>query len=89
MEKAKGNRTQGVLKRISGPVVTAVGLDAHMYDVVKVGNEALMGEVIKIQGENIIIQVYEDTAGIRPGVQADNLFGPTGQSFLDGRSIWG
>ena len=72
MEKAKGNRTQGVLKRISGPVVTAVGLDAHMYDVVKVGNEALMGEVIKIQGENIIIQVYEDTAGIRPGEPVEN-----------------
>jgi len=72
MEKAKENRTQGVLKRISGPVVTAVGLDAHMYDVVKVGNEELMGEVIKIQGENIIIQVYEDTAGIRPGEPVEN-----------------
>ncbi|KDE56093.1 ATP synthase subunit A [Methanoculleus sp. MH98A] len=72
MEKGKENRTQGVLKRISGPVVTAVGLDAHMYDVVKVGNEELMGEVIKIQGENIIIQVYEDTAGIRPGEPVGN-----------------
>jgi len=72
MDKAKENRTQGVLKRISGPVVTAVGLDAHMYDVVKVGNEELMGEVIKIQGENIIIQVYEDTAGIRPGEPVEN-----------------
>ncbi|MDV2481273.1 ATP synthase subunit A [Methanoculleus sp. Wushi-C6] len=72
MEKGKENRTQGVLKRISGPVVTAVGLDAHMYDVVKVGTEELMGEVIKIQGENIIIQVYEDTAGIRPGEPVSN-----------------
>ncbi|MDK2917154.1 MAG: V/A-type H+/Na+-transporting ATPase subunit, partial [Euryarchaeota archaeon] len=53
-------------------VVTAVGLDAHMYDVVKVGNEELMGEVIKIQGENVIIQVYEDTAGIRPGEPVSN-----------------
>ena len=58
---------KGVLKRISGPVVTAVNFDAHMYDVVKVGNEALMGEVIKIQGEETIIQVYEDTSGIKPG----------------------
>ncbi len=72
MKKGTENRTQGVLKRISGPVVTAVGLDAHMYDVVKVGNEELMGEVIKIQGENIIIQVYEDTAGIRPGEPVEN-----------------
>jgi V/A-type H+-transporting ATPase subunit A len=63
---------KGVLKRISGPVVTAVGLDAHMYDVVKVGKEELMGEVIKIQGDDIIIQVYEDTSGIRPGEPVSN-----------------
>ncbi len=65
-EKTKEAK-KGVLKRIAGPVVTAVNLDAHMYDVVKVGKEALMGEVIKIQGDNTIIQVYEDTSGIRPG----------------------
>jgi V/A-type H+-transporting ATPase subunit A len=43
-----------------------------MYDVVKVGKEALMGEVIKIQGNNVIIQVYEDTSGIRPGELVEN-----------------
>ena len=63
---------QGVLKRIAGPVVTAVNLDAHMYDVVKVGKEELMGEVIKIQGDSVIIQVYEDTSGIRPGEPVTN-----------------
>jgi V/A-type H+-transporting ATPase subunit A len=63
---------QGVLKRIAGPVVTAVNLDAHMYDVVKVGKEELMGEVIKIQGNSVIIQVYEDTTGIRPGEPVSN-----------------
>ena len=72
MKKGKENRAHGALKRISGPVVTAVGLDAHMYDVVKVGDEELMGEVIKIEGENTIIQVYEDTAGIRPGEPVSN-----------------
>jgi V/A-type H+-transporting ATPase subunit A len=63
---------KGILKRIAGPVVTAINLDAHMYDVVRVGNEQLMGEVIKIKGENIIIQVYEDTSGIRPGEPVEN-----------------
>jgi V/A-type H+-transporting ATPase subunit A len=43
-----------------------------MYDVVKVGKEELMGEVIKIQGDNVIIQVYEDTSGIRPGEPVSN-----------------
>ncbi|HVN66725.1 MAG TPA: V-type ATP synthase subunit A, partial [Methanomicrobiales archaeon] len=60
-------KNQGILKRIAGPVVTAVGMDAHMYDLVKVGKEELMGEVIKIQEDMTIIQVYEDTSGIRPG----------------------
>ena len=73
MEVNEGQKTTaGVLKRIAGPVVTAVGLDAHMYDVVKVGNEELMGEVIKVDGEAIIIQVYEDTTGLRPGEPVSN-----------------
>jgi len=71
-DKQAKEQKQGVLKRIAGPVVTAVNLDAHMYDVVKVGKEALMGEVIKIQGDNVIIQVYEDTSGIRPGEPVEN-----------------
>ena len=70
--KKSKDAKQGVLKRIAGPVVTAVNLDAHMYDVVKVGKEALMGEVIKIQGDNVIIQVYEDTSGIKPGELVEN-----------------
>lgn len=65
-------KSKGILKRISGPVVTAVDLDAHMYDVVRVGNEQLMGEVIKIKGDDIIIQVYEATDGIRPGEPVEN-----------------
>ncbi len=68
----KGKSQEGVLNRIAGPVVTAVNIDAHMYDVVKVGNEELMGEVIKIQGDETIIQVYEDTSGIRPGEPVSN-----------------
>jgi V/A-type H+-transporting ATPase subunit A len=66
-ENTSKSGEMGILKRIAGPVVTAVNLDAHMYDVVKVGREELMGEVIKIAGGDVIIQVYEDTSGIRPG----------------------
>jgi len=38
-----------------------------MYDVVLVGTEQLMGEVIQILGEKTVVQVYEETSGLRPG----------------------
>ena len=58
---------KGVIYRISGPVVTAVGISPRMYEVVRVGDEGLMGEVIELHGEQSVIQVYEETSGVRPG----------------------
>lgn len=58
---------KGQIYRISGPVVTATGIDARMYDMCRVGDEGLMGEVIELHGDKAVIQVYEDTSGIRPG----------------------
>jgi len=57
----------GEIYRVAGPVVTATGISPRMYDVALIGEERLMGEVIKIEGDKSIIQVYEDTTGIRPG----------------------
>ncbi len=59
--------TGGEVTRVAGPVVTAKGLSSRMYDVVYVGDEELMGEVIEIEGDRTVIQVYENTSGIRPG----------------------
>ena len=64
--------TKGVIYRVAGPVVTATGITPKMYDVVQVGNEGLMGEVIKIAGDHSIIQVYEDTSGVKPGEPVTN-----------------
>ena len=58
--------------RVSGPVVTAEGLKARMYDVVKVGEDKLIGEVIQIRPTRTVIQVYEDTSGIKPGEPVEN-----------------
>ena len=49
---------KGSIYRISGPVVTVTGIDAKMYDIVRVGDEGLMGEVIELHGEKAVIQVY-------------------------------
>jgi V/A-type H+-transporting ATPase subunit A len=62
----------GTLYRIAGPVVVAKGISARMYDVVRVGKERLMGEVIQLVGDKTVIQVYEDTSGIKPGEPVEN-----------------
>jgi V/A-type H+-transporting ATPase subunit A len=68
----------GVVARVSGPVVTAEGLEgAKMYDVVRVGDLGLVGEVIRLVGTTCTVQVYEDTTGIRPGDKVES----TGQAL--------
>jgi len=58
----------GRIAKISGPVVIAAGMrGAKMYDIVSVGTEELLGEIIQLRGENAVIQVYEETAGVKPG----------------------
>ncbi len=61
---------KGKIIRISGPVIEADGMrGAKMYDVVKVGEKNLIGEIIRLDKDNAIIQVYEDTVGLKPGEQ--------------------
>ncbi|UCB58594.1 MAG: ATP synthase subunit A [Thermoplasmatales archaeon] len=61
-------RKQGRIIRISGPVIETDGMrGAKMYDVVRVGDENLIGEIIRLDEDKAIIQVYEDTNGLKPG----------------------
>lgn len=58
----------GSINRISGPLVIAKDmLGSNMYDVVKVGKAKLIGEIIQLKKDKAVIQVYEDTTGLRPG----------------------
>ena len=60
----------GKIEKISGPLVIAGDmLGANMYDVARVGEAKLIGEVIQLRGDKAIIQVYEDTSGLKPGEQ--------------------
>jgi V/A-type H+-transporting ATPase subunit A len=68
--------SEGVIESVSGPVVTAVNLDAPMNDVVYVGHEGLMGEVIEIEGNLTTIQVYEETSGVSPGEPVESTGAP-------------
>ena len=59
---------RGKITRVSGPVVVAKGVSgARMYELARVGEEELVGEVVELRGSIAVIQVYEDTSGLRPG----------------------
>ncbi len=68
-----GAESIGRVTWVSGPVVRAdlIG-DVFMGEQVEVGNERLIGEVIGVSGRQGVIQVYEETDGMRPD---EPLFG--------------
>jgi len=66
----------GHIERISGPVVNAYLPGARLYDVVRVGDARILGEIIKIIGNTSVVQVYEDTSGLRPGEPVDTTGQP-------------
>src|SRR6266403_1584695 len=63
-----GETSQGTIYGINGPVVKVRGDHAFkMMEMVLVGHEKLIGEVIRVQENETIVQVYENTTGLRPG----------------------
>jgi V/A-type H+-transporting ATPase subunit A len=57
-----------VINWISGPVLRAtMRAPFHINEAVKVGPQQLLGEVIRINGSESVVQVYEDTSGLKPG----------------------
>ena len=58
----------GKIYGINGPVVYMKGAKGFaMAEMVLVGEERLVGEVISLKGDMTMIQVYEETGGLRPG----------------------
>jgi V/A-type H+-transporting ATPase subunit A len=58
----------GYVKRISGPIIHAGGLgEAGLFDLVEVGEKKIIGEIVRLEGNEAIIQVYEDNTGLRTG----------------------
>ncbi|MDD6275586.1 MAG: V-type ATP synthase subunit A [Clostridia bacterium] len=60
--------SENTIYSVNGPVVTVKGqTNLEMMEMVYVGNKKLIGEVIKIDSEATVIQVYEETSGLKPG----------------------
>ncbi len=68
---------QGTLRWISGPVLRArTEAPFQVNEAVLVGQAQLLGEVIQIAGDEIVVQVYEDTTGLEPGARVEGTGGP-------------
>ena len=62
--------SEASIRWISGPVLRArVEGSFGVNEAVLVGDEELLGEVIRLREDEIVVQVYEDTTGLRPGVR--------------------
>jgi len=62
------NNEVGKITWISGPVVRARGSrHVGMLELVEVGDERLVGEVIGLKGDQMTVQVYEETSGMQTG----------------------
>jgi V/A-type H+-transporting ATPase subunit A len=61
----------GRVKQISGPIIKAGGLGAAgLFDLVEVGEKKIIGEIVRLEGDEAIIQVYEDNSGLKTGSPA-------------------
>ena len=67
---------QALLSWVSGPVLRARTADAfRVNEAVLVGEQRLLGETVQLRSDEIVVQVYEDTTGLKPG---DTILGTGG-----------
>lgn len=77
--------SRGEIVKISGPLVVAKGMkDCEMFDVVRVSSKNLIGEAIEVRGDRVSVQVYEETAGLKPGEPVESTGAPLSVELAPG-----
>ena len=66
----------GTIFSINGPVIKTEASSFSMNEMVYVGESKLVGEVIGLNSSATVIQVYEETSGLKPG---DKVYGTGSQ----------
>jgi len=70
---------------INGPVAEVKGSDTlSMQEMVLVGNERLIGEVIEVTSERTIVQVYEETTGVKINEPVEQMGKPFSVTLAPG-----
>ena len=69
--------SEALLSWVSGPVLRARPQGPFaVNEAVLIGAQRLLGEVIRLTEEEIVVQVYEDTSGLRPGTSVQGTGQP-------------
>ena len=62
------NNIEGIVKVINGPVVKGINMSSFkVNEMVTVGEKKLIGEVVSLNKDEAIVQVYEETEGLKSG----------------------
>lgn len=77
--------SNGTIISVSGPLVTASGMEAaNIQDICRVGELGLIGEIIEMRGDIASIQVYEETSMIGPGEKVETTGEPLSVELAPG-----
>ncbi len=75
----------GTIFGINGPVVRVIGSGSfEMQEMVYVGDEELIGEVIGVTEKETIVQVYEETTGLKKGEKVTGTGSPLAITLAPG-----
>lgn len=75
----------GTIVSINGPIIKTAGdVGFVMHEMVYVGKEKLVGEVIGLTTDFTIVEVYEETSGIKPGETIEGTGAPVSVTLAPG-----
>ncbi len=75
----------GKIVSVNGPVVRASGMRAFaMREMVMTGTRSLLGEIIRLDGDEALIQVFEETSGLKTGEPVTGTGGPLSMALGPG-----
>lgn len=81
--------SKAVIHWVGGPVLRARSEEIfRVNDAVLIGERQLLGEVVRLDGSEMVIQVFEDTTGLKPGDELESrgmpLAAPLGPGLIGG-----
>ena len=75
----------GIIFSINGPIIkTRSDAGFEMHEMVFVGEKKLVGEVIGLTDQNTVIEVYEETSGMKPGETVTGTGSPVSVTLAPG-----